>query len=54
MSDIARLDGELNEMILSGKALDGFEKFYSDARMPTGSGRSTSSTRSQSFTVAKW
>lgn len=30
MSDIARLDGELNEMILGGKALDGFEKFYSD------------------------
>ena len=30
MSEIARLDEELNEMILSGKALDGFEKFYSD------------------------
>ncbi len=30
MSEISKLDGELNEMILSGRALEGFEKFYSE------------------------
>jgi ketosteroid isomerase-like protein len=29
-SDTASLDKTLNEMILSGKALDAFERFYSD------------------------
>ena len=28
MADIAALDRELNEMILEGKALEAFEKFY--------------------------
>lgn len=30
MSDTATLDRELNQMILTGKALDAFEKFYAD------------------------
>jgi len=30
MSDINQLDAELNNMILSGKLLDAFEKFYAD------------------------
>ena len=30
MSDFVKLDQELNELILSGKALDGFERFYAD------------------------
>lgn len=30
MSDIAKLDAELNEMIRQGKAMDAFEKFYAD------------------------
>jgi ketosteroid isomerase-like protein len=29
-TDTASLDSELNQMILSGKALDAFEKFYAD------------------------
>jgi len=29
-TDTAALEKELNEMILSGKAMDGFEKFYAD------------------------
>ncbi len=28
MSDIATLDKELNEMVLNGKAMEAFEKFY--------------------------
>jgi ketosteroid isomerase-like protein len=28
--DTAALDSQLNEMILTGKAMDGFEKFYAD------------------------
>ena len=31
MSDIAKLDQTLNKMILSGKALEGFERFYYNA-----------------------
>jgi ketosteroid isomerase-like protein len=30
MSTIAALDNELNQMILQGKALDAFEKFYDE------------------------
>lgn len=30
MSDLSKLDAELNELILGGKALDGFERFYAD------------------------
>lgn len=30
MTDIAKLDAELNDMIRQGKALEAFEKFYSD------------------------
>lgn len=30
MSDIAKLDHQLNELILGGKALDGFERFYAE------------------------
>ena len=30
MTDLMKLDGELNELILTGKALDGFERFYAD------------------------
>ena len=30
MSDVKQLDDELNNMILTGKAMDGFEKFYAD------------------------
>jgi ketosteroid isomerase-like protein len=30
MSDIKTLDQELNRMILNGKALEAFEKFYAD------------------------
>ena len=30
MSETAKLDKELNEAILAGKALDAFEKFYAD------------------------
>lgn len=30
MSDIKALDHELNQMVLSGKALEAFEKFYAD------------------------
>ena len=31
MSDSASLDKELNDMILAGKALDAFEKFYAES-----------------------
>ena len=30
MSNVAELDRELNQMILQGKALDAFEKFYAE------------------------
>lgn len=30
MSDLNKLDSELNQMILQGQALDAFEKFYAD------------------------
>ncbi len=30
MSDVATLERELNQMILSGKAMEAFEKFYAD------------------------
>ena len=30
MTDIAALDNDLNEKILTGKALEGFEKYYAD------------------------
>lgn len=30
MHDLAKLDDQLNRMILEGKALDGFEQFYAD------------------------
>ena len=30
MSNLAEMDRELNEMILTGRALEGFEKFYAD------------------------
>lgn len=30
MSDTATLDHELNQMILNGQAMDGFERFYAD------------------------
>jgi ketosteroid isomerase-like protein len=30
MSDIAKLDAELNEMILAGRALEAFERFYAE------------------------
>lgn len=30
MNDIKQMDQQLNEMILGGQALDGFEKFYAD------------------------
>jgi ketosteroid isomerase-like protein len=30
MSDVARLDAELNDMIRAGKALEAFEKFYAE------------------------
>jgi hypothetical protein len=30
MSDIAKLDAELNDMIRQGRALEAFEKFYSE------------------------
>lgn len=30
MSDVARLDAELNDMIRQGRALEAFEKFYAD------------------------
>jgi ketosteroid isomerase-like protein len=30
MSDIAKLDQQLNHMILTGQALDAFEQFYAD------------------------
>jgi hypothetical protein len=30
MSDIKALDQELNQMVLNGKALEAFEKFYAD------------------------
>ena len=30
MSDIATLDQELNQMVLNGKAMEAFEKFYAD------------------------
>lgn len=30
MSDAAKLDAELNQMILTGKVMDGFEKFYAE------------------------
>jgi ketosteroid isomerase-like protein len=31
MADISALENELNQMILSGKAMEGFEKFYADS-----------------------
>jgi hypothetical protein len=30
MSDIARVEAELNKMILMGRAMEGFEKFYGE------------------------
>jgi ketosteroid isomerase-like protein len=30
MHDLSKLDRELNDLILNGKALEGFEKFYAD------------------------
>jgi hypothetical protein len=30
MSDVVTLEHELNQMILSGKAMEAFEKFYAD------------------------
>ncbi len=30
MSDVVTLEHELNQMILSGKAIEAFEKFYAD------------------------
>ena len=30
MSNLKQLDDDLNQMILTGKALDGFEKYYAD------------------------
>jgi ketosteroid isomerase-like protein len=30
MTDLAKLDHELNDLILTGRALDGFERFYDD------------------------
>ena len=30
MSDISKLENELNQMILAGKAMEAFEKYYAD------------------------
>jgi hypothetical protein len=55
MSDLARLDAELNQMILAGKAMEAFEKFYAEeATMqendePPTVGKAANRTREEQF-----